>query len=187
MVTRLFWSLDAELWQMTHIVTLSTRVLPCWYSEPTWHFRHAPVSAISRRWGLLARMPLEPTSPLLDRSRHAHEHQQGTADWERAGCSRSPQARGPATCPTRATTPRVPAGTPASTGMVVVATVPEQTVLVVVRLVVACLAGRAGLAQHVVIALHVAAQHAQPCPRRWCSARTGRSPARLRSPSCCTG
>ncbi|MBK6351448.1 MAG: hypothetical protein IPF50_17435 [Proteobacteria bacterium] len=26
---RLFWSLEAELWQMMHIVTLSTRVLPC--------------------------------------------------------------------------------------------------------------------------------------------------------------
>ena len=53
-----------------------------------------------------------------------------------AACRLSAKPSGTGTChlPTRATTPRVPAGTPASTGMVVVATVPAQTVLAVVRL-----------------------------------------------------
>ena len=57
--------------------------------------------------------------------------------------------------------PRVPAGMAASTGMVVVATLPAQTVLVGRHVHGTGLARRVGLAKDVVVTLRVAAQHAQ--------------------------
>ena len=57
--------------------------------------------------------------------------------------------------------PRVPAGMAASTGMVVVATLAAQTVLVVVRFTALAWPGALRLAKDVVITLRVAAQHAQ--------------------------
>jgi len=58
----MFCSLEAGLWHITHSVMLSTRVLPCWYSEPTWHFRHWSMSATSRRCSATGVSPPTPTT-----------------------------------------------------------------------------------------------------------------------------
>ena len=66
--------------------------------------------------------------------------------------------------PCRATMPRVPAGMAVSAGMIVVATLPAQVVLAVVtvdRASQAAWPGAVVLAKDVVVALGVAAQHAQ--------------------------
>ena len=77
-------------------------------------------------------MPLEPT---IHSSTGVGTRTNINGYGQSAACRLSAKPAGTGTChlPCRATTPRVPAGTSASTGMVVVATLPAQTVLVVDR------------------------------------------------------